>query len=381
MTPLPSSSTICAFRRRLIAWQKQHGRHDLPWQNTRDAYRIWVSEIMLQQTQVSTVIPKYAAFMRRFPSVRKLAAAPLDDVMALWAGLGYYARARNMHRAAQEVAASFNGRMPQDAETLQTLPGIGRSTAAAIAVFSSGERAAILDGNVKRVLSRVFLLNPSASAAQTDERLWALVSRLLPVKSIETYTQGLMDLGATVCKPRNPNCALCPLAALCGAHKEGRIAEFPVRRSARVRPVKSWQLVIVSHHEKVLVERRPPKGIWGGLWCFPEVGTEMDVQSAMRTHYGIACTKGRPGAPLRHEFTHFSLDILPVRVKLAGRDAFAVFQEGRLWASREDFANFGVPAPVSVLLDRHWVHLDEQRRVKASRLSASHVSNGMIAAE
>jgi A/G-specific adenine glycosylase len=349
MNPPPSRVDI-EFRRRLIAWQKQHGRHDLPWQNTRDAYRIWVSEIMLQQTQVSTVIPKYAAFMRCFPTVRKLAAAPLDDVMALWAGLGYYARARNMHRAAQEVAASFNGRMPHDA---QTLPGIGRSTAAAIAVFSSGERAAILDGNVKRVLSRVFMLAPGASAAATDRELWTLAERLLPSKHLEAYTQGLMDLGATLCTPRNPDCKECPVSAMCAARKADRISEFPVRAVKRLRPLKSCQLIVAHHRGSTLLERRPAKGIWGGLWSFPEAETGADAVTELQRRYGARGRLVKCGAVLRHEFTHFSLDITPVILQIDRLSDDSTSGANLKWVNRKQVAKLGVPAPVGQLIEQY----------------------------
>lgn len=341
---------IPEFRRRLITWQKRHGRHDLPWQNTRDAYRIWVSEIMLQQTQVSTVMPRFEAFMRRFPSVRKLAVAPLDDVMAMWAGLGYYARARNLHRAAQEVVASFGGQMPGNAAALQELPGVGRSTAAAIGVFSAGERAAILDGNVKRVLSRVFMVSPMSSEAETARNLWALAERLLPVKQVEAYTQGLMDLGATICKPRNPDCAECPVSALCAARLADRIPEFPERPAKRMRPLKTCQMIVALHRGKVFLEKRPAKGIWGGLWSFPEVETGADGVSELKSRYGV---KGRlvdHGESLRHEFTHFSLDISPVIVRVDRLPVDSTSGESPKWFTREEMEKLGVPTPVGRLI-------------------------------
>ncbi|MBL8521894.1 MAG: A/G-specific adenine glycosylase [Betaproteobacteria bacterium] len=352
MIPSPASATRTAFRRRLIAWQQSHGRHDLPWQNTRDPYRIWVSEIMLQQTQVRTVIPRYAAFMQRFPTVAALAAASPDAVLALWAGLGYYARARNLHRAAREVMAAFDGRVPTAAATLQRLPGIGRSTAAAISVFAAGERAAILDGNVKRVLCRVFMIAPGGDAAADARGLWDLAERLVPHDHVEAYTQGLMDLGSGVCVPRTPDCAACPLAALCGAHRAGRVAEFPVRPAKRPRPLKRSQLVIARHGDRVLLERRAPKGIWGGLWSLPEVVDGADVAEAMKNRLGIVCTVKGTAAPLRHEFTHFSLDILPVRVSV--RQARPPVLPGEwTWASRKERQVLGLPTPVRALLDAY----------------------------
>src|SRR5687768_14950647 len=248
-----------SFAADVLSWQRRHGRRNLPWQGTRDPYRIWLSEVMLQQTQVSAVIPYYERFLARYPTVEALAAASEDEVLRLWSGLGYYARGRNLHKAAVEI--SRNG-FPGTAETIAELPGVGRSTAAAIAVFAFGERAAILDGNVKRVLSRVF-------ARQGERNLWALAERLLPRRNIEVYTQALMDLGATVCT-RIPACTTCPVEARCVARKTGRIAELPAPRRRKALPLKSATWFVYLNAGRVLLQRRPSSGIWGGLWCFPE---------------------------------------------------------------------------------------------------------------
>ncbi len=258
----------------MIRWQRRHGRHDLPWQRTSDPYRIWVSEIMLQQTQVATVTGYYTRFVGRFPDVFALAGADIDEVLRHWSGLGYYGRARNLHRSARTIATEFGGAFPRDPESLQRLPGIGRSTAAAIAVFAFGARAPILDGNVKRVFCRVFGVEGFPGERPVEDRLWALAQRELPRRDIERYTQGLMDLGATVCTRVGPRCGDCPLAAHCDARLTGRIAALPWPRPARTLPLRDADLVLAltapSGPIEVLLERRAPRGIWGGLWSLPE---------------------------------------------------------------------------------------------------------------
>jgi A/G-specific adenine glycosylase len=310
-----------SFAQKLIAWQRRHGRRGLPWQGTRDPYRVWLSEVMLQQTQVATVVPYYQRFLSKYPTVKALALASEDEVLRLWSGLGYYARGRNLHAAAREVVQ--RGSFPRTAQDLQTLPGIGRSTAAAIAVFAFGERAAILDGNVKRVLSRVY-------GVEDESALWPLAERLLPRRGIETYTQALMDLGATVCT-RNPQCGACPLASECVARRDGRVRELPARRPRRPLPLRRATWFVVMNADKVLLERRPAPGIWGGLWCFPEKMPAVAVRST------------RELAPIDHGFTHFRLRIQPLlcEVKSAAGDGWLTLREA--WTS-------AVPAPVRELL-------------------------------
>src|SRR3954466_14694858 len=249
------------FADKLIRWQRRHGRHDMPWQGTRDPYRIWLSEVMLQQTQVSAVIPYYERFLQQFPTIGSLARGEEEDVLRLWSGLGYYARGRNLHAAAQEVARL--GAFPSTAEEIEKLPGVGRSTAAAIAVFAFGERAAIMDGNAKRVLARMFGV---AGAVE----VWPLGERELPKREIETYTQALMDLGATLCTRLKPSCERCPLSRTCVARREGRTAELPAPRERRQLPQREVKWLVLRRNGAVLLERRPSRGIWGGLWCFPE---------------------------------------------------------------------------------------------------------------
>ena len=307
-----------SFAQKLIAWQQRHGRHDLPWQGTRDPYRIWLSEVMLQQTQVSAVIPYYERFLARYPTIAALAAASEDEVLRLWSGLGYYARGRNLHKAAVEI--SRNG-FPKTAQTIAELPGVGRSTAAAIAVFAYGERAAILDGNVKRVLSRVY----GAGEAQ----LWKLAERLLPKSGIEAYTQGLMDLGATVCK-RVPDCTTCPVKAGCVARRTGRIAELPAPRARKALPWRQASWFVVIHRGKILLERRPSPGIWGGLWCFPE-------------RRPAGCRLKRKLPPIEHGFTHFRLRIQPL---LCGGTPGKVGS----WMDLHEARRAAIPTPVRNLL-------------------------------
>jgi len=337
---------------RVVAWQRRHGRHDLPWQRTRDAYRLWLSEVMLQQTQVATVLDYYARFLARFPDVRALAAAPLDDVLALWSGLGYYSRARNLHRCAEVVVAAHGGRFPTDAATLATLPGIGRSTAAAIAVFAAGERAAILDGNVKRVLTRVLGFGDDLAVAANERALWARAEALLPRTGIESYTQGLMDLGATLCRTRTPRCADCPLAADCVARAEGRPERYPVKTRRLKRGARRNALLWVEHGDRVWLVQREARGVWAGLWTLPL----FDDGAAL-----VALTAGWPGRTeilpaFTHALTHFDWQLEPVRhvlpVRAALRRIEPALGEGR-WFSRADALALGLPAPVRKLLQSY----------------------------
>jgi A/G-specific adenine glycosylase len=309
-----------SFAANLIGWQRRHGRRNLPWQGTRDPYRIWLSEVMLQQTQVSAVVPYYERFLARYPTIAALASASEDEVLRLWSGLGYYARGRNLLRAAREVHAL--GAFPSKAEKIAELPGVGRSTAAAIAVFSFGERAAILDGNVKRVLSRCFGVKGAAD-------LWARAECELPRSGIEAYTQGLMDLGATVCK-RVPDCTACPVKAGCVARKTGRIAELPAPRAKKDLPWRRASWFVVIHQGKILLERRPSPGIWGGLWCFPQ-----------RRPSGCRIKAKLP--PIEHGFTHFRLRIQPLLCR-------GVPKESGSWMDLDDARRAAIPTPVRTLL-------------------------------
>ncbi|MEW5881263.1 MAG: A/G-specific adenine glycosylase [Pseudomonadota bacterium] len=336
------------FAERVVAWQAAHGRRDLPWQGTRDPYRVWLSEIMLQQTQVATVVDYYARFLQRFPDVASLAAAPLADVMRLWAGLGYYSRARNLHACARRVATEFGGEFPRDARALALLPGIGRSTAAAIAAFCFGERAAILDGNVRRVLARHFGIEGFPGAAAVERRLWSLAVGLLPQRrSMPAYTQGLMDLGATVCTRARPRCESCPLSSTCVARRDGRVAELPAPRPRKPVPTRRAQLLVAVHNGAVLVEERPAAGVWGGLLALPQFDTVAQLRAAARALGDGARARRLPTR--RHAFTHFTLAFTPRVVRLA-RIAPRAAEPGAVWLPLAEVETAALPTPIRSLL-------------------------------
>ncbi|MES2831228.1 MAG: A/G-specific adenine glycosylase [Pseudomonadota bacterium] len=353
----------------LIAWQKTYGRHTLPWQNTTDAYRIWLSEIMLQQTQVAAVIPYYLKFLHRFPDVFALAEAPSEEVMAHWSGLGYYSRARNLHRCAREVVAAYDGVFPSDPALLAQLPGIGRSTAAAIAAFAYGTRAAIMDGNVKRVFARVFGIDTYPGERKTEQYLWQLAVSLLPHVDLQSYTQGLMDLGATLCTRSRPACQRCPLADRCIALATGRVAELPIRKPKKAVPEKHAVMLVVADRHQVLLTQRPEQGIWGGLLSLPEldgftvvahdtvdtpmmdaptvISMQASIEHYLRPFGDVAsCSKLQS---FTHGFTHFKLHVVPYRVTLARR-LDVVGETDQVWVDIERLDRLPLPAPVRKLL-------------------------------
>ncbi|MGH8136816.1 MAG: A/G-specific adenine glycosylase [Steroidobacteraceae bacterium] len=335
----------------LIEWHARQGRHDLPWQLDRTAYRVWISEIMLQQTQVSTVIPYYQRFMARFPDVRALADAPGDDVLHLWSGLGYYARARNMHRAACCIRDEFDGALPRSFAELSSLPGIGRSTAGAILALSCGERFAILDGNVKRVLARYFGVQGSPSQRAIADELWRLSERCTPHAQVDIYTQAIMDLGATVCTRRKPLCGYCPLAQACFARLNGRQHDLPSPRPARAKRSREvFMLVAMRKDGSVLLERRPESGIWGGLWCLPEFDTASAASLYAGQSLRAAQAKPKPLDVVEHAFTHFNLAITPLLTLCAGH-ARAMDTIPTVWYNTRQPARIGLPAPIKTLLD------------------------------
>jgi A/G-specific adenine glycosylase len=340
---------VTDFAARIVSWQRQHGRRGLPWQGTRDAYRIWLSEIMLQQTQVATVIPYYERFLARFPDVRALAAAAEEDVMALWSGLGYYARARNLHRAAREVVARFGGVFPGRFDDLATLPGVGRSTASAIAAFASGERRAILDGNVRRVLARHAGIGGDPSRASVVAELWAHAQARLPETGIEAYTQGMMDVGASICVPREPHCLLCPVGMDCVARLEQRIAELPGRKARAPSRRKRISMLVVLHGGEVLLEKRAPTGIWGGLWSLPEAAADQPVSTALKRDWGLAARDTQPLPPFEHAFTHFTLEVAPWRIRVAKGGTVNEAKQAT-WLALGDVAGAALPSPVKKLL-------------------------------
>ena len=312
------------FAERLLAWWDVHGRKNLPWQRQRSPYRAWVAEVMLQQTQVSVVIPYFQRFVARFPTVAALADAELDDVLHLWSGLGYYARARNLHRAAEVVVREHGGALPCSAEGIAALPGVGRSTAAAIAAQAYGERAAILDGNAKRVLARCWRVAGAASSAATNKALWELAEACTPAERVADYTQAIMDLGATVCTRRNPRCGECPLEDSCAGRAEGDAERFPmpaVRRSRRLERRRFF--VLIDARGDCFLERRPPHGIWGGLWSPPERSASTSAAEFLTSLGGDArlVRRSRVAPPFKHGFTHYDLDVRPVYVWLKARPA------------------------------------------------------------
>ncbi|MDP3745108.1 MAG: A/G-specific adenine glycosylase [Methylotenera sp.] len=337
------------FANRLIIWQKVHGRHDLPWQNTTDPYAIWVSEIMLQQTQVSAVIGYYAKFMARFPTITTLASATQDEVLQHWSGLGYYSRARNLHNAANTIMDEHSGNFPQDFETMQTLSGIGRSTAAAIASFAFNQVQTILDGNVKRVLTRYFAITGWPGTPKIEKQLWALAERLLPRTEMVAYTQGLMDLGATLCTRSKPKCGSCPLSSSCEAYNLNLAGILPTPKPRKAIPEKQITMLILMHGNEVLLEKRPPTGIWGGLWSFPETEVTDDFAATSLEKFGMAVQIGQPLPILSHTFTHFKLHILPQPLQ-ALKPPSQAKESGQVWLSIEDAIGAAIPTPVRKIL-------------------------------
>ncbi|MDP2809407.1 MAG: A/G-specific adenine glycosylase [Rhodocyclaceae bacterium] len=339
-----------SFAHQLIRWQKSHGRHGLPWQGTDDPYRVWLSEIMLQQTQVATVIPYYERFLARFPALADLAASPVEDVMAIWSGLGYYARARNLHACARTVVEAHGGRFPQEAEIIARLPGIGRSTANAIAVFCFGAHAPILDGNVKRVLCRHAGIDGFSGTPAVESRLWRLAESLLPEAGVSTYIQAQMDLGATVCTRTRPRCESCPAAGDCIARIEGRIDELPAARRRKALPERTSTVLVLVCEGRVLLEPRPPAGIWGGLLSLPELPEGHDpaahVDYAARLGCRIRSSRALPA--VRHGFTHFRLTLSPL---LCEAEALPrVSEQSQRWLDGGELARAPLPAPIRKIL-------------------------------
>jgi A/G-specific adenine glycosylase len=337
------------FASRLLRWFDVHGRHDLPWQQPRTAYRVWLSEVMLQQTQVATVIPYFERFVARFPDVATLATASVDDVLALWSGLGYYSRGRNLHRAAQHCVEHFGGELPETLDALIALPGIGRSTAAAILALAFGQRAAILDGNVKRVFARHAGIDGHPGQPAVERQLWAIAEDRLPTDRLADYTQAMMDLGATRCTPKRPRCNDCPVHSDCVALAQDRVAQLPTPKPRKTTPERSTvMLVLIDRDDRVLFERRPPAGIWGGLLGLPEY-ENAEAALADLARRGIAVVASRSGSTYRHVFTHFKLDIVPLMVEVDSADAIG--EEEHEWHARSAFVGLALPTAVRRVLD------------------------------
>lgn len=341
------------FAPRIVAWQASHGRHGLPWQHTQDPYRIWLSEIMLQQTQVATVIPYYQRFLERFPDVAALARAAQEDVMPYWAGLGYYARARNLHRCAQTIMSDWGGNFPPTAQQIATLPGIGRSTAAAIAAFAYGERSPILDGNVKRVFTRHFGVEGDPARREVEQRLWALADAQVaeaPALNMAAYTQGLMDLGATLCTRGKPACNRCPIAETCIAHRDGRQSELPTPKARKAIPERQTGMLVLQRDGAILLQQRPSPGIWGGLWSLPEFDAGADPSQAAQ-QLGLKATRRYELAAFAHTFTHYRLHIKPWYLPVKPSATIAESALPQRWASLAELPELALPAPIRKLLE------------------------------
>jgi len=340
------------FARRLLAWFDVHGRKDLPWQLNPTPYRVWVSEVMLQQTQVQTVIPYYRRFMARFPTVASLAAANLDEVLHLWTGLGYYARGRNLHRAAVQIQR-LGGVFPSTRAEIEALPGVGHSTASAILALAFGKRAAILDGNVKRVLSRFHAVSGEVSRAATQRELWEHAQERTPRQRVGDYTQAIMDLGATLCMRRAPKCHACPVAERCRAYSMGRAEQFPVRRKSKAKPIRKARMYVIARADgAILLERRAAGGVWEGLWSPPQRSANSTAREVCR-EFGIdenTITQNRVGTRFRHSFSHFHLDIEPHYVHVDAQPMSVADNDRVQWHRPGQTPVVGLPAPAVKLL-------------------------------
>ncbi|MFT3789540.1 MAG: A/G-specific adenine glycosylase [Rudaea sp.] len=341
------------FAPRLLRWFEAHGRHDLPWQHPRTPYRVWLSEIMLQQTQVAAVVPYFLRFVEKLQNTQMLAAAPQDDVYALWSGLGYYSRARNLHRAAQICVERHGGELPDDFDSLSALPGIGRSTAGAILAQAFGRRCAILDGNVKRVLARFHGVEGWPGEKATENRLWQLADAHTPHERVADYTQAIMDLGAGICVRAKPRCGACPLHTDCIAHRKGLTAALPTRKPAKARPTRrTVMLVLRDAHGRLLLERRAPVGVWAGLWSLPEAADETAARGDVARAHGIDANAiaFRALPPFVHGFSHYLLDVTPLALDLEPANVVADAPDKR-WLRPSDAAALGLPAPVRKLIE------------------------------
>jgi len=341
---------VTLFADRLLAWYDEHGRKDLPWQRDIDPYRVWVSEIMLQQTQVATVIPYFQRFMARFPNLGSLAGADVDEVLAHWSGLGYYARGRNLHAAARRIRDEHGGAFPESFEAVNALPGVGPSTAGAILAIAFGQRHPILDGNVKRVLARHEAIPGWPGEAAVAKRLWAVAESNTPHARVAAYTQAIMDLGATLCTRGRPACEACPVGTDCRARQAGEVEVYPGRKPKKARPLRATTMVLAVSDGAVYLERRPPAGIWGGLWSLPEIA-DGDVDGWCERMLAEAAGEHEAWPTLRHSFSHYDLDIHPVVVRLVAASRKVADSENATWARLDAEAPGGVAAPVQKLID------------------------------
>ena len=339
------------FANKLIDWYKVHGRHDLPWQVRGYPYPVWVSEIMLQQTQVSTVIPYYERFIKQFPQIHNLASAELDHVLHLWSGLGYYARARNLHKTANIITKQYNSEFPQNIDELIALPGIGRSTAGAILAQSLGQRQPILDGNVKRVLARYYCVEGWTGSRETEKELWQLSDKNTPEKNVADYTQAIMDLGATVCKRSNPDCATCPLNTSCQARLNDAVIAYPHKKIRKILPVKSTEFLLLKNTRgEIYLTQRPPAGIWGGLWCLPEINQDSKPETGHAGLPGYIHT-GEATSIIRHTFSHYHLDFKVIPAEVKGKHESAVMEcTAAVWYNPDNPGQLGLAAPIKKII-------------------------------
>jgi len=338
------------FQQAVLNWFDLHGRTDLPWQSSINPYRVWVSEIMLQQTQVSTVIPYFERFMHTFPSVSALASASEDEVLHHWTGLGYYARARNLHKTAKLICQELNGEFPDSVEQLIELPGIGRSTAGAICSIAFKKPAAILDGNVKRVLARFAAIEGWPGQTAVHKRLWAEAETYSPLHRVADYTQAMMDLGATLCTRSSPNCAACPISANCIAFSQGQQTDYPGKKPKKKLPVKTALFLMIQNHQgELLLEKNPPAGLWGGLWVFPQCESTTEIEKTC-SELGIAFSQYQLMPERRHTFSHFHLDYQPLIIKADNSDLRVAETDNQVWYNPQKPLSLGMPAPIKALL-------------------------------
>lgn len=338
------------FSQLLLDWHHQHGRKNLPWQQPKDAYRIWISEIMLQQTQVQTVISFFERFVLHFPNIKSLSEVSEDDVLALWSGLGYYSRARNIYKTAKIVMEEHQGQFPETEEALLKLPGIGASTAAAILSLAFNKPAAILDANVKRVLSRYFMIEGLPQRSAVNKRLWELAETCMPEENCASYTQAIMDLGAIICTSKNVSCSLCPVNKTCGAYKKKAVEAFPFKAIKKVRPTKEEQfLLLYSDKKEIYLEKRPSSGLWGGLWSVPAIGLGTDPASFIWVEYGLHCSAINKIITIKHSFTHFHLNISALALKTVGKIKGSREDKGQ-WFAPKQCLSLGLPKPIREII-------------------------------
>lgn len=346
--------TDFSFSQQVLMWFDEHGRKNLPWQHNKTRYSVWISEIMLQQTQVKTVIPYFERFMHRFPSIKELANAPVDEVLHMWTGLGYYARARNLHNAAVQVKNQYAGVIPDVFEQILALPGIGRSTAAAILSLADNQPYVILDGNVKRVLARYFAVEGWPGNKKTEDNMWLMAQSVAPAKRHDDYTQAMMDLGATLCTRSKPKCEICPISSYCLAYVQGRQADLPHKKPKKIIPTKHTYMLIPFYNGSVLLQKRPSNGIWGGLWGFIEADEQSLKGLILQLLSTFNCNDAlqQKMEPFRHTFSHFDLDISPILLQLPAPPAQSVQEDIEMWYNIHQRSEVGLAAPTVKILNR-----------------------------